>query len=104
VRKLISAVTIKPFTDKTITQVDALLAEIEMSAARGYTTDLEENEEDICCYGSAIVVPGQGVVGCVSVSMPSYRFKALDPGEAISAIQECTRGIAAEAQTRLTTR
>jgi DNA-binding IclR family transcriptional regulator len=104
VRKLISAVTIKPFTDKTITHVDALLAEIEMSAARGYTTDLEENEEDICCYGSAIVVPAQGVVGCVSVSMPSYRFKTLDPGEAISAIQECTRGIAAEAQTRLTTR
>ncbi|MGH8417939.1 MAG: IclR family transcriptional regulator [Pseudomonas sp.] len=104
VKKLIAAITLRPLTDKTITQVDELLAQIELSAARGYTTDLEENEEDICCYGSAIVVPGQGVVGCVSVSMPSYRFQALDEGKAVEAIQACTRAIATEAQTRLTTR
>jgi len=103
-KSLIDACSIRSFTEKTITDPGQLYTEIEMSAARGYTTDLEENEADICCYGCPIVVPGQGTVACVSVSMPSYRFQSLDREEAIAAIQACTRGIAREAQTKLTSR
>ena len=102
VKKLLSTVNVRPLTSNTITRLDSLLAEIETSAARGYTTDLEENEDDICCYGCPIVVPALGVVGCISVSMPSYRFHALDAGQAVEAIQACARAVAAQAQTRLT--
>jgi DNA-binding IclR family transcriptional regulator len=93
VRSLLKSLTLSPFTLKTTTDLDSLIAEIELSARRGYTTDIEENEEDICCFGCPIVTASQGVVACVSVSMPSYRFHALDPQVAIAAIQSCTGGI-----------
>lgn len=104
VRNLLRGMNLLPFTPKTTTDIDSLIAEIELSAQRGYTTDIEENEEDICCFGCPIVTPGQGVVACVSVSMPSYRFHALDPAIAIAAIQACTRSIAEQLHTRMTGR
>jgi len=101
VRSALAALQMRTFTAKTTTDVDALIGEIEQSAARGYTTDIEENEEDICCYGCPIVTASQGVIACVSVSMPSYRFHALDAQQAITAIQDCTRAIAEQMQTRM---
>lgn len=78
----------------TITEPDALRRELRAIAARGYAMDLEENEADICCYGCPIIDAKGQVIGCLSTSMPSYRFQALAPETAVSALQRCAKAIA----------
>ena len=41
-------------TERTITDPDALLRDLELSAARGYTIDDEEDSEGVFCVGAAI--------------------------------------------------
>jgi IclR family acetate operon transcriptional repressor len=41
-------------TERTITDAGALLRELELSAARGYTIDDEEDAEGVFCVGAAI--------------------------------------------------
>jgi DNA-binding IclR family transcriptional regulator len=41
-------------TERTITDSDALLRDLELSAARGYTIDDEEDSEGVFCVGAAI--------------------------------------------------
>jgi IclR family acetate operon transcriptional repressor len=41
-------------TERTITDAGALLRELELSAARGYTIDDEEDAEGVFCVGAAV--------------------------------------------------
>lgn len=81
-------------TRHTITGHDDFVREIEATRERGYSLDLQENEDDICCYGRAIVDWNGQVLGCISVSMPRYRFEET-PAEAIlRTMADCVRDIA----------
>jgi DNA-binding IclR family transcriptional regulator len=61
------------FTENTMTDLDAIRAEIDLTAERGYAEDREENEQSIWCYGAAILGADGRAVGCISVSMPMFR-------------------------------
>lgn len=93
VEKILGNITPTSFTRHTITDLAGIMEEINRTRERGYSQDIQENELDICCYGSAILNSGQQVVGCISVSMPTYRFDALKADEAISAIRACIAAI-----------
>lgn len=41
------------FTESTMTDLDAIRAEIDLTAQRGYVEDREENEQSIWCHGAA---------------------------------------------------
>ena len=58
--------------------VDAaeLRATLRQDRARGFSTDLEENERGICCVGAAILDHTGRVVAGLSVSTPRERFDA----------------------------
>lgn len=60
------------FTDHTITDRDALLAEISESRARGFGADDQENELGVNCVALAVTSPN-GQRGAVSVSALAYR-------------------------------
>lgn len=64
------------FTEHTLTDLDAVRRELDVTAQRGYAEDREENEVSICCYGAAIRGPDGRVAGCVSISMPTFRRRA----------------------------
>jgi IclR family transcriptional regulator, KDG regulon repressor len=64
------------FTEHTMTDLDAIRGEIELTAQRGYAEDREENEQSIWCYGAAILGADGRAVGCISVSMPMFRRQA----------------------------
>lgn len=68
-------------TPNTITDLDTLRAELDETRQRGYAVDREENELAISCYGAAIRGPDGRTVGCVSVSMPTFRHQ--QDGEAV---------------------
>ncbi|NML34272.1 IclR family transcriptional regulator [Paraburkholderia antibiotica] len=63
------------FTEHTLTDLDAVRREIDATARRGYAEDREENEVSIRCYGAAICGPDGRALGCVSISMPTFRHR-----------------------------
>ncbi|AWN45168.1 IclR family transcriptional regulator [Methylobacterium terrae] len=81
-------------TPHSITDPDALRREIAATRARGHSRDLQENELDICCYGMALRGARGRVLGCISVSLPRYRFEALAPGTVLAAMAACAEGVA----------
>lgn len=91
--ELLEELDLVPLMPSTITEPAALRQELRVIKARGYATDLEENEADICCYGCPIFDSRGEVIGCLSSSMPSYRFRALSPETAVSALQRCAKAI-----------
>jgi len=82
-----------PFTEHTRITDESIHAEIAATRLRGYAIDDQENELDICCYGSAILDPRGAVVGCISVSMPTYRFVEKDKVATLALIQNCVSSI-----------
>jgi DNA-binding IclR family transcriptional regulator len=55
-------------TDKTITDNDALISELEATRARGYSIDAAEHEEDTFCVGAPIFNEYGRVIGSCSIS------------------------------------
>lgn len=56
------------FTDRTITEPEALLAELEQTRERGFAVDRGEHEEGTYCVGAAIFDREGDVLGACSVS------------------------------------
>jgi IclR family acetate operon transcriptional repressor len=61
-------------TEKTITDLDALLAELDRIRERGYAIDDEEQELGVRCF--TVAVPGAAVPTAISVSGPTVRMTA----------------------------
>jgi IclR family transcriptional regulator, acetate operon repressor len=71
-----------PRTPRTITDPDALVRDLELSAARGYTIDDEEDSEGVFCVGSAVYDRSGACVAAVSgtglkLNRPSWRMDEL---------------------------
>lgn len=62
-------------TPRSLTNRDDLLAEVELSAHRGYSVDDGENEESITCVGAPIVNAVGGVLGAFSIGGPEFRMR-----------------------------
>jgi IclR family transcriptional regulator, acetate operon repressor len=102
--QLIREMPLKPVTPKTIVDRRRLVAEIRVSAARGYSIDDEEIVEGIRCVGAAIIDADGVVRGAISVAGPAWRmtlerFENLGPE-----IAEAARRIGAELKPVATTK
>ncbi|MFJ5162333.1 IclR family transcriptional regulator [Pantoea sp. NPDC088449] len=84
---------LRPFTEHTRVSREAIHNEIATTRQRGYAIDDQENELDICCYGCAILDPRGAVAGCISVSMPTYRFVEKDKAATLTVIRHCVNQI-----------
>lgn len=86
---------LEPRTPHSITEPDAILAELEQVRARGYAFDREENEIGIRCLAAPVVDAAGDVIAAVSVSgatqfVTKERQRALVP-----VVQACADGISA---------
>lgn len=61
-------------TPNTITDLDALKAELYRVRERGYAVDDEEVSIGLCCAAAPIHDAGGHVMAAVSLSVPAYRF------------------------------
>ena len=68
IRKMYRDVDLQAFTDRTITSVDDLVAEIETIRRRGWSVDDEEYEEGLRCIGAPIRDYLDEVIAAVSTS------------------------------------
>jgi IclR family acetate operon transcriptional repressor len=71
-----------PRTERTITDPDALVRDLELSAARGYTIDDEEDSEGVFCVGAAIFDRNGERVAAISgtglkLNRPTWRMDEL---------------------------
>ena len=69
-------------TERTITDPDDLLRDLEVSAARGYTIDDEEDSEGVFCVGAAIFDRNGDSVAAISgtglkLNRPTWRMDEL---------------------------
>ncbi|OAS14220.1 IclR family transcriptional regulator [Methylobacterium platani] len=91
---LLARLALPARTPHSLTDPDALRREIARTRAHGHSLDRQENELDICCYGMALRGAGGRVLGCISVSLPRYRFEALPPGTVLRAMAACAEAVA----------
>ncbi len=93
---ILDTLPLPPRTHHTISGRKDFAREIEATRERGFSLDLQENEDDICCYGRAVVDRNGLVLGCISVSMPRYRFEESPAEPILKAMADCVRDIACE--------
>jgi DNA-binding IclR family transcriptional regulator len=72
--RLLEQINYVPFTAHTITRAEDLAVELKATRERGHSVDEEETEADIHCLGAAICDRTGRPVGCISVSVPKFRF------------------------------
>jgi IclR family acetate operon transcriptional repressor len=64
-------------TQRTLVTMTAIESELERVRRRGYSEDLEEFCEGVCCLGAAFFARDGSAAGSLSVSVPSFRYRAL---------------------------
>jgi DNA-binding IclR family transcriptional regulator len=72
---LLKNAPLQRFTEHTLTTLDEVRNELSATEQRGYAEDREENEVSISCYGAAIRGADGRALGCVSISMPTFRLQ-----------------------------
>lgn len=100
-RELVATLDMRRRTGNTITDIDALHAEIGRTRSRGYSYDNEENEPDIRCFGGAILDRTGNPVGAVSLSIPIYRYDEERAKLLAASVQETVKAISASLATML---
>ncbi|MGY3949011.1 DNA-binding transcriptional regulator KdgR [Aeromonas allosaccharophila] len=96
VRSMLAGVTFERFTEHTLANVDALLAELAQVRGQGYAEDNEENENGLRCFGVPIYNRMGRIITGLSLSLPIVRFEESKRAELISLLHEAAARISAE--------
>lgn len=84
-------------TPHTITDPTELRIELQRIRVRGYSTDMEENEESVRCVAAPIFDHRLSVVGAISIAGPVFRF----PEQRMAELAAHVVGAAQEVSKRL---
>jgi DNA-binding IclR family transcriptional regulator len=83
--RLFAGVELERLTERTITTLEALEAELERVRASGYAIDRGETLADVNCFGAPIRDAAGSVVAAISISVPVSRVTPERTGELIDA-------------------
>lgn len=72
---LIAGLDLAAVTTRSVTDGAALRARVEAARRLGYSSDEEENETGIVCFGAAVCDAAGAPVASVSVSVPNFRLR-----------------------------
>jgi IclR family transcriptional regulator, acetate operon repressor len=86
----------KSFTEKTITDLPALLESLRVVRRNGYAIDREEYLPGVICVGAAIRDQAGTVIGAISASTPTMRASDEHIALMRNEITAATRGLSAE--------
>ncbi|MGB1235003.1 MAG: IclR family transcriptional regulator [Planktomarina sp.] len=62
------------YTDRTLTTIEALEADIQQTQSRGYAYDTGEFRDRILSFGAAIVLPGGEPIAALGISLPDINM------------------------------
>ena len=74
VRRLYADDTLSPLTSRTITDVEALIAQLASIRERGWAMEDQENADNVSCVGVAILGRDGRPAYALSISAPSFRM------------------------------
>lgn len=94
VRSIVGRAGMPTPTDRSLKNVDELLAELELIRERGYSVDEQEQELGVRCF--AMAVPDAPTPSAISVSGPVSRVDERFAEKAVPLLREAVRSIAAE--------
>ena len=94
VREIASRAGLEPATDRTITDVDALVAAVGEIRERGYAVDDGEQEIGVRCF--AVPVPDAPSLTAISVSGPGSRLTLTSGSTVTPLLKRVARDLAAE--------
>lgn len=94
VREILEAEGMPKRTPHTITDVEGLLGELEVTRKRGYALDNRENEEDGRCV--AVPIPGTATPAALSLSAPAVRMSLEEVGEVAEALIDAAGALAGD--------
>lgn len=95
-RRVADSVDYERFTESTITGPEALVAEVQRSAAHGWAHDHEEHETFMNCIGAPVFGADGRVAAAVSVSVPNVVLSYERVLELLPALREATTRISAD--------
>lgn len=81
VQEYFTRVGLRRHTHNTITDLDALLAELRRTRERGYALDIEEHEMEVRCVAAPILDHRGRAVAALSVSGPASRMVTLQDSQ-----------------------
>ena len=64
-------------TPRTLVTMTAIESELERVRRRGYSEDVEEFCEGVCCLGAPFFACDGSPAGSLSVSVPSFRYRTV---------------------------
>jgi len=85
-------------TPRTLVTMTAIETELERVRRRGYSEDLEEFCEGVCCLGAPFFAGDGSPAGSLSVSVPSFRYRTVR-----TALRDCVVDASRAATTALQT-
>jgi IclR family KDG regulon transcriptional repressor len=91
--KAILARPLKPLTDRTITDPDRLLEELEIVREQGYAVDREEITRGIMCVAAPVFGVHGDCIAAVSTTFPSYLNEERGIGPEREAVLDCALAI-----------
>ena len=94
VRRIVSRAGMPTPTEKSIGDIDALIADLDRIRQRGYSIDEEEQEIGVRCF--AMAVPGAPTPTAISVSGPVSRVDQSFADRAIPLLREAVQAISDE--------
>jgi DNA-binding IclR family transcriptional regulator len=95
-RRIAEGVDYERFTAGTIGNADDLVAEVRLSASRGWAQDHEEHETFMNCVGAPVFGPDGRVAAAVSISVPNVVLPYADVLELLPVLHEATAKISAD--------
>jgi IclR family transcriptional regulator, acetate operon repressor len=94
-RRLMAEAELIPFTPRTISDRDALAAEVERVRQRGWAVADEEHEEGIRAIGVPVLGPDGHAVAALSTAAPAYRTDPAALRDFLPALREAATELAA---------
>lgn len=86
IKELFGGFSFKPYTQKTITNLDSLLDELKVCKKQGYAIDNEEICKGLKCYAVPIFNTSGVVEAALSLSKPTNLFESKEEDEIINSL------------------
>lgn len=96
ITEIVNTHGLRRYTEHTITDLDALKAELEKIRAQGYAVDNMEHEEGVRCIAAPIRDSSGEVVASMSISGPAYRINEQNDAAIAARVKACCEEISAK--------
>ncbi|MQR84570.1 helix-turn-helix domain-containing protein [Bacillus megaterium] len=91
-KSILHELSLEAYTDRTITELDELEADLALSKERGYAVDDEEREPGVRCIAAPIFRKGK-IMAAIALSGPSFRISQEKDVEHAALVKQCAEQI-----------